>query len=60
VLEGKEKIESATYPDEQYLYFLCAKEFGWTPLQTDEQPAYLIDWLLAINNMIGGINANNK
>jgi hypothetical protein len=25
-----------------------AERFGWTPQQVDEQPAYLLDWLLGI------------
>jgi hypothetical protein len=36
------------YPDKEYQYYLCAKEFGWTITETDEQPAYLATWLMAI------------
>jgi hypothetical protein len=30
------------------MYFMCAKEFGWTIKETDEQPAYLTAWLIAM------------
>jgi hypothetical protein len=39
------------YPDEQYQYYLCAKTFGWTINEVDEQPVYLATWLMAIANM---------
>lgn len=29
---------------------MFADKFGWTPNQVDEQPAILMDWLLAIAN----------
>lgn len=32
------------------MYYQCAKEFGWTPEQVDEQPVYFLDWILAIHN----------
>ena len=30
------------------MYFVCAKEFGWTIKETDEQPANLVAWLVAM------------
>jgi len=47
-LEGNEKRYELTHPDEEWFYFLCADRFGWTPSVVDEQPAYLMDWLLSI------------
>lgn len=40
------------YPDEQFYYYTFAKEFGWTPTQIDEQPVYLLDWLMAIHQEV--------
>ena len=31
------------------MYFMCAKEFGWTINETNEQPAYLTAWLIAMS-----------
>jgi hypothetical protein len=36
------------YPYEEYLYYACAKEFGWTVQETDNQPAHMVDWMLKI------------
>jgi hypothetical protein len=36
------------YPDAEYDYFVCAKEFGWTIKETDEQPANTTSWLIAM------------
>jgi hypothetical protein len=30
------------------MYFVCAKEFGWTVKETDEQPASAVSWMLAM------------
>lgn len=30
------------------MYYIAAKEFGWTPLELDEQPAVIVDWIVAI------------
>lgn len=27
---------------------MAAEKFGWTPTEVDEQPAYLLDWIMAI------------
>jgi hypothetical protein len=40
------------YPDIEWQYFLLAERFGWTPTQVDEQPAVLVDWLIAIGNTV--------
>jgi hypothetical protein len=40
---------------------VCAKEFGWTPLETDEQPAYLVDWIISISAIVKEVeNDSNK
>jgi hypothetical protein len=36
------------YPDEQFLYYICAKQFGWTINEFNEQPAYMTHWLIAM------------
>lgn len=43
-----ERHSDLEYPDEEYTYFVCAKEFGWTINQTDEQPAHTTAWLIAM------------
>lgn len=42
------------YPDAEFAYYTFAKEFGWTPTEVDEQPAYLLDWLLLIHGEVNG------
>ena len=34
--------------DKEFVYFLCAYYFHWTPKQVNEQEAYLIDSLLTM------------
>ena len=51
MLAGHERHEAFSYPDDEFLYYLAAEKFGWTPSQVDEQPAYLLDWILAIANV---------
>jgi hypothetical protein len=51
-LEGGERHEAFTYPDEQWVYYLMADKFGWTPEQVDGLPANTADWLLAISTMV--------
>ena len=51
-MEGQTRTPEQHYPDEEYLYYVCAKEFGWTILETDEQPAAKIDWLISIHNIV--------
>jgi len=51
-LRGSSRHEDMEYPDEYWEYYICAKEFGWTPEETDNQPAHTISWLLAIHNAV--------
>lgn len=49
------------YPDEHWEYYICAKEFGWTPDEVDNQPAHKVAWVIAINNIVVEVeNARNK
>lgn len=43
-----QKHPDLDYPDQQVMYFICAKEFGWTVQETDNQPAESVAWLLAM------------
>lgn len=38
------------------MYYTFARDFGWTPTEVDEQPVYLLDWLLAINNVMNEVS----
>jgi hypothetical protein len=40
--------------------FLLADRFGWTPLEIMEQPAYLLDWMLAMAAMKNEIEAEQR
>jgi hypothetical protein len=57
LLRGNERSEDLTYPDREYKYFLFADRFGWTPLEVDEQPAELLDWLIAISGVVEEVKA---
>mgnify|MGYP006289880755 CR=1 FL=1 len=59
MLAGRERHEAFSYPDEQFLYYIAAEKFGWTPNEVDEQPAYLLDWILAIANVHEEVKAEN-
>lgn len=59
-MDGGERHESFSYPDEEWAYYLAADKFGWTPSQTDEQPAYLVDWLLAISVIVDEVKAKRS
>jgi hypothetical protein len=48
LLQGGERHEAFTYPDEQWTYYAFADKFGWTPDQVDNSPASTADWLLSI------------
>jgi len=48
LLQGNERHESFSYPDEQWYYYQMAERFGWTPQQVDDLPAKTADWLIAI------------
>jgi hypothetical protein len=60
VLEGKRREETLNYPDQEYFYYVCAKEFGWTITETDEQPAALVDWLISIHNVVRQVENDNN
>lgn len=61
MLEGGERHEAFDYPDDEWLYYHCADRFGWTPAEVDEQPAYLLDYILAISKIVKEVeNDSNK
>jgi hypothetical protein len=47
-MKGNQPHPDFDYPIHEWQYYLLAKKFGWTPQEVDEQPAYLVDWLIAI------------
>jgi hypothetical protein len=57
LLRGNERNDELDNPDREYKYFLFADRFGWTPLQVDEQPAELLDWLIAIAGVVEEVKA---
>ena len=60
MLEGKRREDTLDYPDQEYFYYVCAKEFGWTIIETDEQPAALVDWLISIHGVIRQVENDNE
>ena len=48
---GSSRADSLEYPDLEFVYFTCAKEFGWTITETDEQPVYMTSWIMAISQI---------
>ena len=52
MLEGQDATPDAKFPEEEYLYFFCAKEFGWTINETDEQPIWMLDWVYQIAQIV--------
>ena len=56
-MQGGERHEAFTYPDEQWVYFLMADKFGWTPDQVDALPAPMADWILAIAGVVDEVKA---
>jgi hypothetical protein len=42
------------------MYYICAKEFGWTIEETRSQPAKYLDWVLAIHGMMKGIESDQE
>lgn len=40
--------EAHEIPSDEWFYTQCAVHFGWTPTQTDEQPAALVEWMLRL------------
>jgi hypothetical protein len=59
-MEGGERHEAFTYPDEQWVYYIMAEKFGWTPDQVDHLPASTADWLLAISSMAEEVRAKRS
>jgi hypothetical protein len=59
-LEGADINENYDYPNDEWFYYECAKKFGWTPLETDEQPTYVVSWMLAINRVVEEIEVDNQ
>jgi hypothetical protein len=59
-LLGNELPEDRPVPSSEFYYFQLAERFGWTPAQVDEQPGYLLDWLLAIGSLKDEITAERK
>ena len=49
--QGSSRADDLDYPDLEYQYYLCAKEFGWTIKEFDEQPAYMATWVMAITQL---------
>lgn len=56
-MRGGERHKDFDYPDEEYLYWVCAERFNWTPTQVDEQPAYILDSVLRIATLNDEITA---
>jgi hypothetical protein len=56
-LQGNERNDEWPFPDAEYRYYLCADRFGWTPEETDNQPAQLIDWVLGIAGVVEEVKA---
>lgn len=54
-MRGSSRRNDYEYPDTEWLYFVCAKQFGWTIEETDNQPAYMVDWLYAISGLVDEI-----
>jgi hypothetical protein len=50
-MKGNQPHPDFDYPFSEWHYYLLAKKFGWTPMQVDEQPAALLDWLVAISTV---------
>jgi hypothetical protein len=56
-MQGGERHEAFDYPDEQWVYYLMAEKFGWTPDQVDNVPAATVDWLMAIAGVAEQVRA---
>ncbi|NBU93480.1 MAG: hypothetical protein EBS18_02815 [Actinobacteria bacterium] len=59
-MRGADRNENYDYPDDEWIYYLCAKEFGWTITETDNQPAGTVSWLLGINGIVKEIENDNN
>jgi hypothetical protein len=49
-------VPDVKYPELEYLYYRCAKEFGWTVEETRNQPAYYLSWIISISNVLGELD----
>ena len=58
-MEGQDAIPDAVYPEQEWIYYYCAKEFGWTIEETDNQPAYFLDWVIEISKIVSQVE-NDK
>ena len=56
-MKGGQRRPDLDYPDKQFMYYSCASKFGWTPEQTDNAPAALVDWMLMISTSYDKIKA---
>lgn len=56
-MQGGERHENFSYPDEQWIYFFMADRFGWTPEQVDNLPAATADWLVSISQIYDEVKA---
>jgi hypothetical protein len=59
-LDGRQRHKDFTYPDTEWFYYLCAERFGWTPNEVDEQPARIIDWVIAISLTVKEMENDNQ
>lgn len=57
MLKGNERHPDFHYPDTEWTYYLLAERFGWTPQQADQQPARLVQMLLAIGSVVDEVKA---
>jgi hypothetical protein len=39
---------------------VTADKFGWTVLETDEQPAHMVDWLVSIAAVVDEVRAKKE
>jgi hypothetical protein len=58
LLKGQERREGLEYPDRELRYFMLAERFGWPPTVVDEQPVVLLDWLLAIGEVVDEVKSD--
>lgn len=59
-MQGGQAHRDFDYPDAEWLYFILAERFGWTPTQVDEQPAATLDWIIAIGNIVDEVKKNQS
>lgn len=59
MLKGGERHPDFSYPDDVWVYYVCAERFGWTPDQVDDAPYALIQQLLAVAKLVEEVKAEN-